>query len=536
MADDYSSDMATSGVLATGSVVKGTFETIGDSDWFRLDLKKNHGYYFTPVMANGKMPLISVWLEGSPMVAYTTQPGGLFSNDLTNPFIVRESGNYFVEIYDAGRSGGYSIGLHQAPDDSGNDPLAARPLTAAASVAGSFDYAFDKDQFRIAAVAGMTYTVTLSSDSGNLGTAVFLRLTLEGGQYSSAQGGATTSYTFTAPTSGEYLISAEMASYQPPLAGGLGYHMTLTASDRSGPAPVAGAGTIDGALVVTLNEAAVLGQSGAIELRERGGQIVDSWSVGDSRLHLSGNTLTLDPGQTGALMPGRYSLYLNGNILLDATGNIGQGNYVDLIDLRATNSGGIALAGHSAAYHLYGSDSAADTVVYDGKPSDYAISKIADGFQVAWSWQITNFLHGIERVMFTDSKDVVALSLDGHLGQAFRLYTAAFDRVPDQAGLGFWLQMAERGMSLQEMARGFIASSEFTDLYGAAPGDSAFVAALYQNVLHREGEPDGVKYWLNSLSNGVDRGAVLAALSEGFENQAQVIPLIGNGIVYVPYG
>ncbi len=156
MADDYSNDATTSGVLPTGGMVSGILETAGDSDWFKLDLKADHGYYFTPVMPNGQVPLISVWKEGSPMVRYTTQPGGLFSNELYNPFIPMESGTYFVEIYGAAKAGAYTIGLREAPDDSGNDPGSERVLMPASPVAGTFDYAFDRDKFSIATVAGTT--------------------------------------------------------------------------------------------------------------------------------------------------------------------------------------------------------------------------------------------------------------------------------------------------------------------------------------------------------------------------------------------
>jgi len=197
MADDYSSDMTTTGVLPTGGSVRGVFETAGDSDWFALDVKAYHGYYFTPVTANGQMPLITVWREGSPMegypqVAYTTQPGGLSSNELYNPFIPITSERYFVEIHGATQAGDYTIGMREAPDDSSNDPGAERVLTAAAPLAGRFDYAFDRDQFRIAAVAGTTYTVTLTADSGDIGSASFLRLSHRDWQTTSSEGGATT--------------------------------------------------------------------------------------------------------------------------------------------------------------------------------------------------------------------------------------------------------------------------------------------------------------------------------------------------------
>jgi hypothetical protein len=578
MADDYSNDVTTEGVLATGSTVTGMLETVEDADWFKLDLKVDHGYYFTPFMANGQVPLISVWMEGFPMVRYTTQPGGLFSNDLYNPFIPRESGTYFVEVYRAAQAGDYTIGLHEAPDDSANGPGSARLLTAAASVAGKFDYAFDTDQFRIAAVAGTTYTVTLSADSGDIGTAAFVRLSHRDVQTTWVEGDATTRYTFTAKSSGDYVISAELASSEPPSAGGLAYHISVSVSGTSGPGTpivnpgtppvivptvppvippvvppvvppttppvvpvdvgpevVSGAGTVDGAIVVTLSEAALLRGQGSIELRQ-GSSVVETWEAGDSGIHLSGKTLTLHPEHTGSLMPGKYSLSFVGNILTDTAGNVGAPFALNAVDVRGTSGGGVTPVLKGNSDHVRGSDGLADAVVIAGKWSDYKVSREIDGFKVTGGSQFTGTVSGIERVMFTKSDEVVALSLDGHLGQAFRLYTAAFDRMPDQGGLGYWLNAAELGTSLGDIARSFIASKEFSDLYGPEPGDGDFLDSLYQNVLHREGESGGVAYWMDRLSHGADRGDVLAAFSESAENQEQAVALIGNGVVYTPYG
>jgi len=583
MADDYSDDTMTSGVLPTGGTVQGVLETSGDSDWFRLDLKVNHGYYFAPAMVNAVAPLISVWKEGWPTVYYTTQPGGLYSNDLFIPFVPSEPGNYFLEVYRPARAGAYTVGLLEAPDDSGNDPASARVLTTAAPVAGSFDYALDIDQFRIAAVAGTTYTVTLSTDSGNLGTAAYLRLSLEGASYSGNQGGATTSYSFTARTSGEHVISARMLAYEPPAPGGLAYHMTLSAAGPAGPVTppvtgpvtppvtdpvtppvtdpvtppvtgpvvppvttpvtptharpevVRGTATVDGAIVVTLSESALLGSRGTIELRH-GGSVVDSWSAGDARMQVSGSVLTLDPGAGGALVPGKYSLYFKGNILTDTGGNVATSYAYNAIEVNGTSSGGMTPVLKGNNDHVWGSNSEADVVVVDGRPGDYKVVRGTDGVKITGPGAFKGVVSDVERVMFTDSNQVLALSLDGHLGQAFRLYASAFDRIPDHGGLGYWLKAAEDGMSLGNIARNFIASQEFTDLYGAQPKDGAFVDALYQNVLHRAGEPDGVAFWLDALARGADRGDVLAAFSESAENLAQAVELIGNGIVYTPYG
>lgn len=537
MADDYAGDRSTTGSLPVGGTVRGTLEETGDTDWFKLDLKANHGYLFTPTMTNGRVPSLTIWNADANWVEYTTKQGALNTNDLVNPFVSYKGGTYFLQV-DGEQTGSYQVGMREAPDDAGNDPAAARLLTSASPVAGRFDYAFDKDQFRIPTVAGMTYTVTVGADSGSLGMASFLRLGRdeEGDSTESFRGFASVSHSFTADRTGDYLVSAVMASFYPPADGGLAYHVSVSAADRTGPKVVAGAGTVDGDIVLTLDEAAFLGTKGGITLYTIAGHRVGSWAPGDAGLHISGNTVTL-AREVGALVPGRYSVHVTGDILVDASGN-GNGyktEFFNAIEVSGTRHGGVALNSGSSM-HMNGSASTEDAAVFGGLLSDYKIAREGEGFKVQdWSGRI-NILSGIERVLFTDSDDVVALSLDGKLGQAFRLYTAAFDRAPDAAGLGFWLDVAERGVSLPEMARGFIASQEFVDLYGARPDDAAFVAALYENVLHRPGDAGGVRYWMDALGRGADRGDVLASFSESKENQDQAVELIGNGIVYTPYG
>jgi len=106
---------------------------------------------------------------------------------------------------------------------------------------------------------------------------------------------------------------------------------------------------------------------------------------------------------------------------------------------------------------------------------------------VAYSAELTS----IERALFTESKDALDLSIAGNLGQVYRLYQTAFDRTPDKIGFGFWLSVSNAGQTLTAIAQSFIDSAEFTDLYGANTSNMAFIDALYDNVLQRDGEASG---------------------------------------------
>ncbi|WP_334190312.1 DUF4214 domain-containing protein [Noviherbaspirillum sp.] len=141
----------------------------------------------------------------------------------------------------------------------------------------------------------------------------------------------------------------------------------------------------------------------------------------------------------------------------------------------------------------------------------------------------------IKRLVFPDG--AIALDITGNAGQAYRLYQAAFNRKPDLTGLGVQVTALDRGVSLLQIAQNFMESKEFTDLYGSNLSSAALVTQLYRNVLHREPEPAGFAHWMNQLDNiGQPRHEVLMFFSESAENQAQVMPAIQNGILYMPLG
>ena len=96
-----------------------------------------------------------------------------------------------------------------------------------------------------------------------------------------------------------------------------------------------------------------------------------------------------------------------------------------------------------------------------------------------------------------------------------REYQAAFGRVPDQAGLSFWIgQIAPNGPTgalnpavLANLNAIFAGSAEFTARYGAtlspttvvtSANGSALVNAMYDNVLLRHADQAGLDFWLGA--------------------------------------
>lgn len=183
-----------------------------------------------------------------------------------------------------------------------------------------------------------------------------------------------------------------------------------------------------------------------------------------------------------------------------------------------------------------------DTAVFSRAKSAYTISPQSGGSYQVSGADGSDTLSNVERLQFSDARvalDIAGNSLAGlntaglaAAGQVYRLYQASFNRAPDQVGLAYWIGQADSSVTLTAIAAGFTGSVEFSNTYGNLT-DHQFVDQLYQNVLHRPGESDGVAYWYAQIdSRAQTREQVLVGFSESNENQAALIGLIQNGIGY----
>lgn len=216
-------------------------------------------------------------------------------------------------------------------------------------------------------------------------------------------------------------------------------------------------------------------------------------------------------------------------------------------ELTGAASGGVnrqgddGLHGSDADDHLYGTHgddhlyggAGVDVAYYTGQYAQYALSRTSAGVRLTDHDALRDgddLLESVERIHFSDLS--IALDTTGTAGAAYRMYRAALDREPDHAGLGYWIDLLDRGASLESVARGFIESEEFEGLYGIEQADGDFVTKLYNNVLDRNPEQAGYDYWIGILANGTSRESVLARFSESDENISNSVELIANGIPY----
>lgn len=105
--------------------------------------------------------------------------------------------------------------------------------------------------------------------------------------------------------------------------------------------------------------------------------------------------------------------------------------------------------------------------------------------------------------------------------QIVRLYRAVFGRAPDAEGFVFWTNRYAEGESLASIATSFTSSPEWNVRYGNGLSNAAFIDAIYENVLGRAGDAEGVRFWLEAIDTGrLTRVQVLLSVSDSPENIA----------------
>lgn len=156
----------------------------------------------------------------------------------------------------------------------------------------------------------------------------------------------------------------------------------------------------------------------------------------------------------------------------------------------------------------------------------FTISAVGNQITVTDQSSIFDTLISIERVAFDDG----TLAFDENAIQTFRLYQAAFDRIPDTPGVSFWVQQVDNGVTLRTAAENFISSPEFKGLYGPAPSNEEFIDLLYANVLNRAADQSGYDFWNGQMAGGLSRAEVLVQFSESPENQQQTAADVANGV------
>jgi hypothetical protein len=111
------------------------------------------------------------------------------------------------------------------------------------------------------------------------------------------------------------------------------------------------------------------------------------------------------------------------------------------------------------------------------------------------------------------------------------LYQGILGRVGDAAGVAAHTGALDAGVNFTDVAFGFINSAEFRAKYsGLSDGD--YVHRLYENVLGRAPDAQGLVAHLDALNHGASRELVLIGFSESPENQLRTASMINDGVWY----
>jgi hypothetical protein len=439
-------------------------------------------------------------------------------------------------------STGYKISTAVVPDDSSPDGAGMARLELGSFVSGSLDAPADRDYVKIALEAGKRYVVDLYGAASGVGTLPvshpsFLQVTAPDNHIMvnmSAQM-AETRLEFTTAVAGDYVIRIGHGSHYGQTGTWQVGAVQLT-GDTVAPTLAAGLDLTVGAggnLTLLFSEQVQIDPKAFSLIDSTGQHVVPASQLAVSVLH---NVVTVNPA--GLLQPGKsYSLELGAGAVRDLAGNALQGpdsvtfNVAAATSQATSGSDLFVNAGKGAAVD---GGAGIDTVIIPGLRSDYRLYKLEDGrIQVQPAkGGASEVLGNIERIYFSDQ--ALALDIDGHAGEAFRMFFAAFDRFPDRAGLGFWIEQLDAGASLRAMADAFINSSEFVATHGRMLSNTEFVDVLYYNILNRLGETAGINYWVDRLEAGISRTDLLLAFSESSENKENIVKLVGLAIDYQP--
>ena len=95
-----------------------------------------------------------------------------------------------------------------------------------------------------------------------------------------------------------------------------------------------------------------------------------------------------------------------------------------------------------------------------------------------------------------------------------QIYIAAFNRVPDAAGLSNWMNQYMAGkMTYAQIAEDFTRQPEYTAKYPSIMTNTEYVTEIYNNVFGRTPDAGGLVNWVNQLDHtsitGINRGNIM---------------------------
>lgn len=156
------------------------------------------------------------------------------------------------------------------------------------------------------------------------------------------------------------------------------------------------------------------------------------------------------------------------------------------------------------------------SMLQKGRSHEYVFSGFVNSAEYASICE----LYGIERGEFSGLR-----SQDKNLGITgfvMRLYETILGRQYDIDGLNSWCdELLNEHQSFAQVAASFVRSQEFIEL---DLDDESYIKVLYEAFLDREADDYGVSYWCEKLDSGMTREEILS----GFADSDEFRELIGR--------
>jgi len=89
------------------------------------------------------------------------------------------------------------------------------------------------------------------------------------------------------------------------------------------------------------------------------------------------------------------------------------------------------------------------------------------------------------------------------------LYWSFFNRLPDREGFNTKMSDINSGDSRAQVVLAFVESSENKNLRGNTDRNNYFIGTLYNTLLHREPDQEGLHSWLDRMDDGWSRIKVI---------------------------
>lgn len=97
------------------------------------------------------------------------------------------------------------------------------------------------------------------------------------------------------------------------------------------------------------------------------------------------------------------------------------------------------------------------------------------------------------------------------------LYIGTFNRAPAQSGLDYWVDaISVDGWTIEDVAESFFEQTETTEKYPESMPTATYIDTVFNNVLGRSPENEGLTYWTTALDTGaISRNNFILAVING---------------------